>query len=87
MKGDFPVTQQALDIFDCFRGQITEWFLDVLKKKQYATIPPYCTEKLQIMDLSVNKCAKDYLNKEFHEWYASEVATCLTEDLIALTLI
>ena len=33
---------------------------------------------MQLMDLSVKKCAKDYLKKEFHEWYAAEVAFCLT---------
>ena len=34
---------------------------------------------MQLMDLSVKKCAKDYLKKEFHEWYAAEVAVCPTD--------
>ena len=32
-----------------------------------------CTDKLQPLDLSVNKPAKDYLRKQFHTWYAAKV--------------
>ena len=64
---DLPIRQKALVIFDCFRGQITERFREHLKSKRllYSTIPPNCTDKLQPMDLSVNKCAKDFLSQSF----------------------
>ena len=69
-------------IFDCFRGQITEKFLAALESKNllYVTIPPNCTDKLQPMDLSVNKCAKDFLKSEFQTWYANEVSKQVGKD-------
>lgn len=45
MIGDFPVNQQALVIFDCLRGQITECFLDVLKENPVCNIPPLLHRK------------------------------------------
>lgn len=79
---DLPLAQKALVIFDCFRGQITEKFLSTLESNHlvYVTVPPNCTDKLQPMDLSVNKCAKDYLKKEFQTWYANEVARKVGKD-------
>jgi hypothetical protein len=41
----------------------------------YVTIPPKCTDKLQPMDLSVNKSAKDFLKAQFQNWYAEQVVT------------
>ena len=38
-----------------------------------AIIPANCTDQLQPMDLSVNKCVKDYLHTLFQEWYAEEI--------------
>lgn len=72
---DLPIRQKALVIFDCFRGQITDDFLATLKLEnlEYVTIPPNCTDKLQPMDMSVNKCAKDFLKTEFQNWYAEQV--------------
>lgn len=54
---DLPLHQKANVIFDCFRAQITERFLDKLSDERliYITIPPNCTDLLQPMDLSVNK--------------------------------
>lgn len=89
---DLPLGQKSLLVFDCFRGQITEDFQSLLKSKRllYATVPPNCTDKLQPMDLSVNKCAKDFLKSEFHQFNAAEVVkqagpkgenTCIKVDL------
>ena len=74
---DLPVRQKALAIFDCFRGQITEDFLYTLKSNilVYVTIPPNWTDKLQPMDLSVNKSAKDFLKAQFQNWYAEQFVT------------
>lgn len=80
---DLPLAQKALVIFDCFRGQITDKFLSVLESKNllYVTVPPNYTDKLQPMDLSVNKCAKDFLKSKFQTWYADEVAKQIGKDM------
>ena len=68
-------THPALAIFDCFRGQTTEDFLMLLDKHniRYVQVPPNCTDKLQPLDIAINKPLKDELKKQFHTWYASEV--------------
>ena len=37
------------------------------------SIPANCTDCLQPMDLSVNKCAKEFLKRKFREWYSEQV--------------
>ena len=65
----------ALAIFDCFRGQTTPEFLSLLKKHNIVSVqvPANCTDRLQPLDVSVNKPIKDNLKKSFHSWYANEV--------------
>ena len=46
----------------------------------YVTIPPNCTDKLQPMDLSVNKSAKDFLKAQFQNWYAEQVVTYIDKN-------
>ena len=41
-------------------------------------MPANCTDKLQPLDLSVNKPFKDEMKKRFQEWYAEEVQKQLT---------
>ena len=36
-------------------------------------IPPNCTDKLQLLDLSINKPMKDPHKSKFQAWYANEV--------------
>ena len=43
-------------------------------------IPANSTDLLQPMDLSVNKCVKDYLHKQFQEWYAEEILIQTTSE-------
>ena len=52
--------QAALAIFDHFKGQ------SVL-------VPPCCTDRLQPLDISVNKAAESFLTSEFQNWYADQV--------------
>ena len=34
-------------------------------------VPPNCTDRLQPLDAcSVNKCCKDYMKKQFVDWYS-----------------
>ena len=36
-------------------------------------VPANCTDRLQPLDLSVNKAAKEFLRKQFTEWYSNQV--------------
>jgi len=42
-----------------------------------ALIPANCTDWLQLLDLSINKPAKDFLRKQFEGWYAKQVCSQL----------
>ena len=68
-------THPALVIFDCFRGQTTVDITSLLEQHNIISvqIPANCTDKLQPMDISVNKPVKDMLKARFQSWYASEV--------------
>ena len=35
-----------------------------------ATVPVNCTDRLQPLDVSVNKAVKAFLRNQFQEWYA-----------------
>lgn len=62
----------ALAIFDCFKGQCVQSILSLLNENNifYVIVPPNCTDRLQPMDLSINKPAKDFLKGKFQDWYA-----------------
>ena len=68
-------THPAVVIFDTFRGQTTQAFLDTLEENNILVveIPPNCTDRLQPLDLAVNKPVKDQMKRQFHHWYAEEV--------------
>ena len=53
----------ALCIFDNFKGQLTTEVLKLLEDSNIDVVfvPPNCTDRLQPLDMSVNKSAKDYL--------------------------
>ena len=63
---------RALLIFDSFKGQRTENILTFLDSNnvKVVLIPPNCTDRLQPLDLSVNKAAKEFLRRQFQTWYA-----------------
>ena len=52
----------ALVIFDNFNGQCTEDFLKLLDSNHFdvVLVPANCTDRLQPLDLSVNKPAKNF---------------------------
>lgn len=65
--------QRALIIFaDKFKGQITDKFPGLLELNNMSVvmIQAHCTDRLQPMDVSVNKSAKVFLRNEFQEWYS-----------------
>ena len=67
--------QSALVIFDRFRAQCTDRILNLLKDHHVhvAIVPAHCTDRLQPLDVSVNKAAKDFLRRKFQNWYADQV--------------
>ena len=63
-------TYPALAIFNEFNGQTTDTVFSRLKKNHiyYVIVPPNCTDKLQPLDVSVNKPAKAFLRNCFQTW-------------------
>ena len=65
----FQPDTSALVIMDNFKGQITESVSSLLNQCNIhvCLLPPKMTDRLQAMDVSVNKPAKDHLKKQFNE--------------------
>ena len=65
----------AMALFDGFRGQTTDNIFSLLAANNIVAIqlPPNCTDKLQPLDLSVNKPVKDGMKAKFQQWYTDEV--------------
>ena len=65
----------ALVVVDNFKGQTTEDVIQRLDENNIliSWLPPNTTDRLQPMDLSVNKPVKEYLKKQFEEWYSEMV--------------
>ena len=68
---DYP----ALVIFDNFKAQCTPAILTQLDQNSInmVLVPPNCTDRLQPLDISVNKAIKNQLCAEFQSWYARQV--------------
>ena len=69
--------QPALVIFDRFKGQCTPDVLALLDKNNvhFVIVPANCTDRLQPLDVSVNKAAKEFLRRKFQQWYSDQVYT------------
>ena len=65
----------ALVIIDNFKGQITASANALLDshKIHVCLLSPNTTDLLQPMDISVNKPPKDFIKREFEQWYAEQV--------------
>lgn len=79
--------QAALALFDVFKGQQTEPVTSLLEEHNILVvpIPANCTDRLQPMDLSINKAAKDFMRSKFREWYATQVQVQLDEGAISIS--
>ena len=66
-KLKFPPSHPALLLFDNFKRQRTENRLKLLDTEiiNVVLIPPNCTDRLQPLDLSVNKTAKKFCENPF----------------------
>ena len=81
----------AFVIFDRFKGQCTPRIMSLLASHniQIAIIPGNCTDRLQPLDVSVNKAVKEYLRGKFQGWYAERVNSSLdsgTSDVVDLKM-
>lgn len=65
----------ALAIFDGFKGQTTETMYNLLASQNIRVVKVLanCTDKLQPMDVSLNKPMKEEMRKRFQAWYATNV--------------
>ena len=77
-----PQDHPALVIFDNFKAQFTEEFFKLIESHHvnYALVPANCTDRLQPLDLSVNKPAKNFLQNKFQGWYSQQVAAQLRDE-------
>lgn len=75
--------QAALAIFDNFKGQMTEKVFQRLEELNIHSvlIPANCTDRLQPMDLTVNRAAKSFLEKEFQSWYSKQILQQLEDGI------
>jgi hypothetical protein len=75
-------SQMALCIFDVFRAQMGEDFLDFLSENNIKVVyvPACCTDRLQPLDVSVQKAVKNHLRQSFEDWYADEIVKQLNEN-------
>ena len=75
---DYP----ALVIFEHFSGQVTDAILQLLEENhlRHVMIPANCTDRLQPLDVSVNKATKEFLQRQFHDWYAKQICEHLKDD-------
>ena len=76
-------TYPALAIFDYFKGQCQPSIFELLEENNifYVLVPANCTDRLQPLDLSVNKPAKDYMKRKFQEWYATIILKQLEDGI------
>ena len=65
----------ALVIMDNFKGQTSQRVTHRLSLYNIHTcyLPPNTTDRLQPLDVSVNKPAKDFLRRKFDDWYSQQV--------------
>ena len=68
-----PRNHPALLLFNKSKEQYTEKLLKLLDTNHVFLMPPNCTDRLQSLDLSVNKTAKEFSCKYFQKWYALQV--------------
>lgn len=67
----------ALVLFDRFKGQCTPTVLQMLSDNniQVVIVPANLTDRLQPLDVSVNKAVKDFMRKKFSTWYSEQLCS------------
>ena len=75
VREEVGAEKAAIVIMDNFKGQTTTKITNLLEENNIliSWLPPNTTDRLQSMNISVNKPAKEYLKKEFEDWYSEQV--------------
>ena len=73
--------KSAVVIMDNFKGQVTEKMVELMESHNIYTclLPPNTTDRLQPMDVAVNKPAKAFLKQKFQTWYAEQISAQLED--------
>ena len=76
-----PDDQKALLIYDVFKGQKTDKVLKMIEDNHCVSVyvPPNLTHIFQVLDLTINGNAKQFLNKKFSDWYSGQVTKQLSD--------
>ena len=54
--------------------------MKLLEENVYVvTVTANCIDRLQLMNISVNKAAKNFLQQQFQEWYANKICEQLSD--------
>ena len=66
---------------DNFKGQTTPFVSNLLEENNIhlCLLPPNTTDRLQPLDVAVNKPAKEFYRHKFQEWYSKEVSQQIDE--------
>ena len=82
VRADIGDNKTALVIIGNFKGQTTKSVQNLSEDSNIlvSMLPPNTTADLQPMNLSVNKPAKQYLQKCFEDWYANKIPKQLSEE-------
>ena len=66
---------RALVIYDTFKGQRTPAILKLLEENNtdIVLVPANCTGRLQPLDVSVNKAAKNFMRDQLQRWYTEQI--------------
>ena len=79
-------TEAALIIMDNFKGQTTPTVSNLLEENniQVCLLPPNTTNRLQPLDVAINKPAKEFYRCKFQGWYFKEVSWQIDEFKVML---
>jgi len=75
-----PEDQKALLIYDVFKGQKTDRVLKIIEDNHCVSVyvPANLTHIFQVLDISINGNAKQFLNQKFSDWYSQQVTKQLS---------
>ena len=80
---NLPKESKALLIFDVFRGQKTDSFINHLAEKNCIVVfvPSNMTDMFQPLDVTVNKNIKSVIRNCYNDWYLEQVVTALNNGI------